>query len=203
MPECHNITGANITVGHKAFVTQETLYLFYDYARTFVKKGWRKNCVHDLALGISVILQTWNKGYYQRSPFDVRHFRRIERLLSENLELLARYRTRSIQSLNEADARNVQSLFRAFEMPLGPVGAAKALHLLAPRFFSLWDGKIAAKYNVALQPRRTNRNGSKYFEFMKCQKVQAEAIGNHFPTEMTVLKAIDEYNYAHFTKGWI
>jgi len=33
------------------------------------------------------------------------------------------------------DRNQTINLFRAFELVLGPVGAAKALHLLAPRLF--------------------------------------------------------------------
>jgi hypothetical protein len=35
-----------------------------------------------------------------------------------------------------------------FKKVLGKTGAAKSLHLLAPRFFPLWDTKIAKTYGV-------------------------------------------------------
>lgn len=203
MIKCHDITTDKIIRGHEAFVTRETLYLFYDFARTLVKKGWHHNSVHDLALGISAILQTWNRGFYQLRPFRADDFQDIENLLSRNLASLTEFKDRHIRSLNDGDAQDIERLFRQFELLLGQVGAAKSLHLLAPNFFPLWDRKIAAAYRVGLKPRNANSNGVRYFKFMKCQQRQSQAIGNNIPPGITVLKAIDEYNYSCFTKGWI
>jgi hypothetical protein len=44
---------------------------------------------------------------------------------------------RSIESLAAEDEQPVMRVFSDFEALLGPVGAAKALHVLAPRFFPL------------------------------------------------------------------
>lgn len=47
------------------------------------------------------------------------------------------------------DEATVKGVFKSFEKVLGPVGATKCLHLLAPRFFPLWDRAIAEAYGLA------------------------------------------------------
>jgi len=82
-----------------------------------------------------------------------------------------------------------------------PVAVAKALHLLAPRFFPLWDLKIANAYGC----RYSADPASIYLRFLIKIRGLARAMGNvHIEgTSKTVVKLIDEYNYARFTKGWI
>ena len=91
-------------------------------------------------------------------------------------------------------------LFTAIELVLGPVGAAKALHLLAPHFFPLWDRKIAQSYGISLTT--AGENSAEYLEFMAIVLSQvAPHVRNG--TCDGLLKRIDEYNYCRFTKGLI
>jgi hypothetical protein len=48
---------------------------------------------------------------------------------------------------------------------MGPVGAAKALHVLAPRFFALWDRPIARSASLYLKKR--GANASLYWRWMR------------------------------------
>ena len=61
-------------------------------------------------------------------------------------------------------------MFQDFEEILGPVGAAKALHLLAPEFFPLWDRAIASAYGVPL--RKVGRNAEQYLAFIRMTREQ-------------------------------
>lgn len=47
-----------------------------------------------------------------------------------------------------------------------PVGVAKTLHLLAPKFFPLWDEEIAKAYGCKYSLHAPR----KYFAFMQLQK---------------------------------
>ena len=82
-----------------------------------------------------------------------------------------------------------------------PVSVAKALHLLAPGFFPLWDDKIARGYqcHYSVDP------DGKYLQFMDISREMAEELstGIRVPKGSTMLKVIDEYNYAKYTKGWV
>jgi hypothetical protein len=84
---------------------------------------------------------------------------------------------------------------------LGPVGAAKALHLLAPRFFPLWDRAIARAFGFRLG--KVGSNGPRYWSFMLDVKRQCLKLNDQFAECPNVLKWIDEYNYCMYTKGWI
>lgn len=75
------------------------------------------------------------------------------------------------------------------------------MHLLSPEFFPLWDRTIASKYGVAL--KRRGENGSLYLRFMEITKEQVSGLGKSGVGSRGILKLIDEYNYAVFTKGWL
>jgi hypothetical protein len=83
-----------------------------------------------------------------------------------------------------------------------PASVAKALHLLAPTFFPIWDGKIARAYGCYYSVNPVGQ----YLKFMQQTKVIAGKLEAHTKTarnDKTLLKLIDEYNYAKFTKGWV
>lgn len=148
-----------------------------------------------------MLLQTWNRAYYQYRKFDNAHFVSIEKLLVKHQSALARYRNRTIDDLDRAERTTVSTLFQAFEDVLGPVGAAKALHLLAPGLFPLWDRAIADAYGLALG--RAGSNGVRYWCFMliakqQCLELSRKGLGCKNP-----LKSIDEYNCCKHTKGWL
>ena len=81
-----------------------------------------------------------------------------------------------------------------------PVSVAKALHALTPRVFPMWDTSIAPKY---VRDYRTNP-ARKYLLFCRNIKAFAEKAKDYTTQDnKTVVKLIDEYNYAKYTKGWI
>ena len=82
---------------------------------------------------------------------------------------------------------------------LGPVGAAKALHLLAPGFLPLWDRNIAYKYGLGLHAVGTN--GLRYVRMTQLVKDQVMCLGGSVAIDGNPVKRIDEYNYCH-AKGW-
>jgi uncharacterized protein YwbE len=81
-----------------------------------------------------------------------------------------------------------------------PVSVSKALHLLAPNFFPLWDDKIARHYGCYYDVDPA----IKYIFFSKTMKTLADRVqGYTNRPDRTVLKLIDEYNYSKYTQGWI
>ena len=75
------------------------------------------------------------------------------------------------------------------------VGAAKALHLLAPKLTPLWDRVITESYGLPLGSVGTNV--SRYVRLIDIVRRQSTRGPGR-----NVIKAIDEYNYGHFTKVW-
>lgn len=199
--KCHHITPNQIRLAHQTFLEKEPRDLFYKAATHLVAEALDNVGTLTLAEAVSVLLQTWNRVFYQRRPFREQHLTGIENLFDEQRNQVQQYRPRDILSLSEDEEEPIASLFESFESVLYPVGAAKTLHLLAPKFFPIWDRKIASEYGLPLSRRGTN--GLKYFTFAKCQKEQAEFLDGNLPEGLTATKAIDEYNYCHFSRRWI
>jgi len=190
----------DIEAARQAFETNEPRDLFYRAATELVTLALDGKTSLSVTEALAVLLQTWNKMFYQYRRFDSQHFTDIERLIRDHHSILIAFRQRSIESLNQDDEK-VTSLFRAFEEVLGPVGAAKCLHLLAPRFFPLWDRAIAKAYGLPLE--KMGRNAGRYCRFMGIVKGQIQSLGGEQVIGRNPLKAIDEYNYCKYTKGQI
>lgn len=154
-----------------------------------------------LAESLSVLLLTWNNAYYRFRGFDEDHLVEIERLVDENLSAILGYRAREITALKEWEGPQIKKLFGDFEKELGPVGAAKALHMLAPLFFPLWDRGIAKAYGLELG--KTGTNSRKYLAFMRVLKEMYSKLKGKILDGSNILKLIDEYNYCRYTKGWL
>jgi hypothetical protein len=184
-----------------AYEADERRDLFYRTATELVDLAVREQISLSLAEVLAVVLQRWNQPYYRHSRFDAAHCADIERLLSEHRAVLHSVRERSIEDFSDDDRSMVEELFCDFELVLGPVGAAKCLHLLAPRFFPLWDRDIASAYLVSLL--EPGKNGERYGHFMRIVKEQCRDLGGEQRIGRNPLQALDEYNYCRHTKGWI
>jgi hypothetical protein len=185
----------------KAFEQNEPRDLFYRAATELVDQAIQGNSSLSLAEALAVLLQTWNSAYYRYSAFDNQHFTDIENIVNINYKLLLKIRERSIETFFDGDKPKIKQVFVDFEEVLGPVGAAKCLHLLAPKFFPLWDRAIAKAYNLPLKKR--GNNGDSYCLFMEISKEQCESIRHKKTVITNPLKAIDEYNYCRYTKQWL
>ncbi|MHA2370181.1 MAG: hypothetical protein ACXADX_15310 [Candidatus Hodarchaeales archaeon] len=90
-------------------------------------------------------------------------------------------------------------------------GASKALHILNPDFFMMWDEKIRHGYGCY-------KNGEGYFNFLLRSQVEIRKIVETYSKEhdsgpistqiyqgrlRSELKLLDEYNFAKYTKKWI
>lgn len=193
--------------GYQEFQRREKRDAMYKTASFLVAHFWGKPA--EMADSLGVLLLTWNQALYRYGSFD---FDRLEKCIRENMPLLEKYRTRSILDYSSSDDQDVSHLFREFLIALeisdgskagtqSPVATAKALHLLAPDYFPLWDDKIARAYGC----RYSYSPVAKYLAFMGvCKRIAATlqpAMDGH-NTGKTLLKLIDEYNYAKYTKGW-
>ena len=161
-----------------------------------------------MADSLGVLLLTWHQAFYRYGIFD---FGRLERAIEKTLPVLDTFRRRDISTYIPADDRLVRSLFRTFVTALqiregpkrgqrSPVAAAKALHLLAPRYFPLWDEQIARAYDCYYKDQPATR----YLDFMRIVKRFSDALASRIPADTKPFtKLLDEYNYARFTKRWI
>jgi len=154
----------------------------------------------NLVEALAVLLRTWNSAFYRfhHRTFDAKHFADINKLVSRHHKSLLALRARSIESRSNADEGEVRSLFAAFEGVLGPVGAAKSLHLIAPHFFPLWDRAIAEGYGLPMKPQGSNDDN--YWKFMSKTREQCKQLDWGKAIRRNPLKSIDEFNYWKYTR---
>jgi hypothetical protein len=135
----------------------------YKAATFLVRHFWGKFA--EIADGLGVLLLTWNNAHYRYGSFD---FQLLEKTLADNQQLLASFRNRHIFSYAPADDPSITRFSASFWRRCGsararkkecasPVAVAKALHLLAPGYFPLWDLEIANAYGCGYSQQPTVR----------------------------------------------
>lgn len=198
-----SISIAELKAGSQAFQDHEARDPMYKTATFLVKHFWGNS--REMADGLGVLLLTWNQAFYRYGLLD---FSALEDSIARNQDELDSFRDRDILSYTLSDDDAINKLYEHFLKALqivgdgkmagrkSPVAVAKALHLLAPAFFPLWDDRIASAYNCRY----------KYIQFMQKMKALAEILAPEVDlhnTGKTFLKLIDEYNYAKYTKSWV
>ncbi len=189
--------------GYLAFQQREKRDAMYKTATFLVEHFWGRPL--EMAESLGVLLCHWNQAFYRYGPLD---YDSLEACIAANQEVLAAYRKRDILSYSPADDLQIKTLFKqlldALQICEGklkgrksPVAAAKGLHLLAPSFFPLWDDKIARAYGCYYD----SKPADKYIQFLRKTKMIAQSLAPHLNEDgKTLLKVIDEYNYAKYTK---
>jgi len=195
--------------GVKKFEKHEKRDAMYKVATFLVSYFWGNPS--DMADSLGVLLLTWNQAFYRYGNFD---FDKLEKCIGDNLEKLRKFRNRNITTLSKSDESQIKAIFKEFMESLqiasgnmkgrkSPVAVAKALHLLAPNFFPLWDDRIAREYGCYYN----NDPAEKYIQFMRLMKEFSEKVKKYInlsgAQDKTLLKLIDEYNYSKYTKRWI
>ena len=192
--------------GTREYHKHEPREAVYKMATFVIEHFW--NRPPEMADGLGVLLLTWNQAFYRYGPFS---FEKLERCIGENLPTLDGYRRRDILSLTKSDEPHIRRLFDSFLDSLkiesegsrarrSPVAVAKALHLLGPAFFPLWDRAIADAYDCNYDAAPA----SHYISFCHIMSEFAHQVREYGDNAAgTLLKRIDEYNYAKFTKGWV
>ncbi len=178
---------------YSTFEAEEPRDLFYRVAAELVDLARHGATSLSLAEALAVLLKTSNHEYYQYHPFNKTHFARIERLLARHRVALLAYSDRSIDTVTKVDKEAIIGLFRDFEQVLGPVGASKALHLLARRLFPLWDCAIAEAYDLPL--RETGSNADGYWNFLLLSQQRCAELMRADSRCWNPVKALYEHNY--------
>jgi len=174
---------------------------------TFLLEHWWGRHA-DMVDALTVLLLTENAAFYKYGMFD-QH--RLEKFLVEQWDVISSFRSRDIASLTAGDHGTIRKLFIGFNVALqiqegkargrrSPVAVAKTLHLLGPGFFPPWDYEIANQYDCEYSEKPANA----YTRF--CDIVQTIAVDladRVSPSSKSLVKRIDEFHYAQYTKGWI
>ncbi len=181
----------------------------YFEALNHIAQNW--NNPPGMAAGTRILLHSWHWNFYRFGDFDCTL---LQNCLDRNLLDINSLRYRHISSLSVDDENKIKELFEQFLAALeggkrkSPVAVAKALHLLAPDFFPLWDNDIALEYGYVWGGiANTLFAASDYVSFCHKMKEMAANMSNYVShqDDRSLLKRIDEYNFAKFSKfavGW-
>ena len=209
------IAYADLEEAGKVFEAKESRSRVYKISSVLIKELWQTWNPVDLASSLEILLLSWNKAFYRYNTLDLQS---LANVLADNQMALKAYRLRSIMDLKncEEEKNKLFELFKSFSLALSikkkdtnirsTVSVVKALHLLAPDFFPLWDKAIAETLGF----RYANNPAEKYWEFcLEMQSVikqlgdyKAEIIPDN-NNDKTILKKLDEYYYCLYTKNWI
>lgn len=193
--------------GYEAFEKHEKRDAMYKVATFLISHFWGNTT--EIANGLGVLLLTWNQAFYRYGVFN---FDELERCLDTNFKQIEEFRKRNIISLSSSDENNIRQLFDQFFEALkidsgklkgrkSPVAAAKALHLLAPEFFPLWDYKIAKHFGCYYNDDPSGQ----YVLFCRTIRTIANSLKNCGApsSKKTRAKLIDKYNYSKYSPGWV
>jgi len=188
--------------GCAGYIEDEKRDAMYKLALRLVSEAkWKPE---ELAEGVGVLLLTWNAAFYTKyGSFD---FDKLEDFIGKRIDDLKVYSNRSILSYSKTDDEPVQQLFSELVEAVKsvkreartPVGTAKALHMLAPSFFSIWDNAIAEKYGVHWS-QRTERASQLYARFQHLTKHIADNILKSYEMEWHVSRDVA---VEHLCKKW-
>ena len=203
--------------GHKKYLEEEPRDAMYRVSMRLIEQNWGKD--EEISEALGVLLLTWNSAFYR---YGILNFDLIQEAISKNKKRLFKLRQRSILTCKEDDKREIEEIYKQLLIALkntgkvgnknegketySPVSVAKALHLLCPNFFPLWDDKIAIGYECRWY--NSILSFDKYWNFIgltasQVKKLESERSVEPPKTETGTLKLVDEYNYVHFTKGKI
>ena len=142
-----------------------------------------------------MLLFTWNFAARETKKLN---FENMGGLLKEAKEDLRSLERSSITNADENAWECVKRVFDKFSSVCGQTGASKALSLLNPHLFVMWDTAIRKRLNRQLIPGIGNgRTGEQYVLFLRGVQaiIKEYGIAEKLGAEAVVAKKIDEYNY--------
>jgi len=179
---------------------KEPRYFCYEIATQLVNKA-RANTYEnwyeskDTIKGILLLLFTWNFAAKQTKKLN---FQNVGQLLMDSERFLKSIEKYSIINAEFSTWKTIEIIFDKFSKLLGQTGSSKALSLLNPALFVMWDTSIRKRINMSLIPGIQNgTTGKQYVLFLKGIQsiIDKYHISEKLPKNSIVAKKIDEYNY--------
>ena len=183
-----------VTAKRALYAEFEPRDLAYRVARDLVERAYRGEGAYTIGDGVGILLMWWNAGFYRFRPDRLRTLvADLDGLIDSHRAPFDSYRSRSAATYDtNRDRPTVEAMYDDFQTILWPVGAAKALHVMAPTFFPIWDTAIANEFRLRLSPR--DESVGSYLAWMDFARRFAAGSSLKDP-----LKAFDEWAYVSFT----
>ena len=149
----------------------------------------------DTIKGLLLLLYTWNFAAQKTKKLNFHNVGELMLNTKNDLKSLEKY---SIRTADHNAWNVIKKIFDQFSSLLDQTGASKALSLLNPELFVMWDTGIRKRLNRALIRGIMNgESGEYYVIFLKgIQNIIEEyRIAEKLPQNSVVAKKIDEYHY--------
>ncbi len=113
-----------------------------------------------------------------------------------------------------AEIPEVKEIYPKIKAVIGPTCASKFLHILLPKLFVMWDGKIRKEYKENYN-KEIKDNGKGYYKYLvkmneireilesECSKIGIQPnvekyLNDKFGFDYTIAKYLDEYNWVKY-----
>jgi len=179
---------------------KEPRYFCYELAVDLINKAkrssksWYTN--EDTIKGVLLLLFCWNFAAQETKKLN---FENVKEALSECKEELRKLENYTIETISDKDEKlkdKIKNVYKKFKQIMGQTGATKALSLLNPRLFVMWDTKIRRRLRKFIRGIDNGKRPENYLKFLfEIQKIiQEYKIRKKIPSTV-VAKKIDEYHY--------
>ncbi|MHA1743580.1 MAG: hypothetical protein ACTSV6_04940 [Candidatus Heimdallarchaeota archaeon] len=178
----------------------EPRYFCYELATELIEKikesspeDWYQN--KNTIKGILLLLFTWNFAARETKKLD---FENVGNVLQECNQELKELECYSIENINDKIDEKIKKVFKKFKKLMGQTGASKALSLLNPKLFVMWDTKIRRRLNRELIKGIDNgETPENYLKFLYGIRkiIEKYKIRDKLSQTASVAKKIDEYHY--------
>jgi hypothetical protein len=176
----------------------------YDLARKFIEDerqsdGEKWRTTDGTIKGILLLLLTWNFAAKEtKKP----NFQNIREVLIKTNPKLRQLEEVTIETVDGNNLNIIKDIFAEFRKLMGQTGASKALSLLNPRLFVMWDTEIRRRLRKSLIPGIKNGElPEHYIIFLEGIKniIAKYKINEKILPGSFVAKKIDEFHYVHIT----
>ncbi len=234
MSEMAKISYKDLFKGCQFYAQKEQRDYVYPGSITKLQDNFGDSSI--MAEAISDLLKIWHLNFYRFGMFSQEL---LEKCIASKLPLIQKFRLLNIRHLSftDSEAAEIEELVTAFlDSTAGknakftrksPTAVSKALNLLVPKCFPLWDEAISQEYDCWWV--YSDFGLLEYIKFMKLAKTECVDIVTEYSKaysindldlaeqklikecislsgtnyDRSLLKIIDEYNYARYTKHWL
>lgn len=121
---------------------------------------------------------------------------KIKNVLNSNKKNLIKLENLSITELNESHKKEILKIFGSFKKVFGQTGASKALSLLNPKLFVMWDTKIRSELKKNIKGIKNGEKSLYFFKFLLgIKKIINEKNLTSKVNRNEIAKKIDECHY--------
>lgn len=172
----------------------------YDLSQKLISKAKIQNpnnwYTHEKTINaILLLLFCWNFA----SPITKKLKRQdINDLLKKTNKDLKALENKTILHFDKYDENIIKNIYKEFKSVVGQTGASKALSLLNPKLFVMWDTKIRGRLKKFLIKGIDNgKNPEHYLKFLKGTNliIKRYKLEDKVNQSSPIAKKIDEYNY--------